>query len=230
MMQNRTIPKQANFISLNPAISPLELDGITIPKLMQPWKSHQRTAIVNNYGAAGSNAAIVLQEHLQADGGATAPRVTRTTNDLAEVPFIVSAKSAESLRSYCSALRSYVSRAQELHTDNMLSSLAYNLATKQNRSLGCSWSFTSQNLAGLYNHLEASAVGSMNFNVQDNHRRPIILCFGGQTGRTVHLCEDLFNNCRLLQLHMVRFLNILTLHFFYCIPNTCGNLEPGPWA
>ena len=204
MMQNGTIPKQANFTSLNPAISPLKPDQMTIPKSTQPWESHTRTAVVTNYGAAGSNAAIVLQEYLSVDGGVTAPDATSSPSQLPEVPLYISAKSAESLRSYCSALRPYVARAQETAADSMLPNIAYNLATKQNRCLQYSWTFTSQSLAALSDQLQASAVGSISFNRQTGDRRPIVLCFGGQSGRVVSLCKDLFDSCRVLQLHMVR--------------------------
>lgn len=204
MMQNGMIPKQANFKSLNPAISPLKPDRMTIPKFTQPWESDRRTAVVTNYGAAGSNAAIVLQEHLSIDGGATALDVTPSHKELFEVPLYVSAKSPESLRSYCSALSSYVATVRKSPAENTLQNLAYNLATKQNRGLQYSWSLTSQSLAALSDQLQPSALESKSFNGQTGDRRPIVLCFGGQNGRAASLSEDLFDSCRLLQIHMVR--------------------------
>ena len=225
MMQNGTIPKQANFTSLNPAISPLKPDRMTIPKSTRPWESHTRTAVVTNYGAAGSNAAIVLQEHLSVDGEATAPNAIFSPSSLPDVPIYVSAKSTESLQSYCSALRSYVATAQETAADSMLPNLAYNLATKQNRSLQYSWSFTSQSLTTLSSQLQASTVGSISFNAQTGNRRPIILCFGGQSGRVVSLCEDLFDNCRLLQLHLVRLPPFLFRLSQLLFPDTPASLS-----
>ncbi|KAI9933738.1 hypothetical protein MW887_004810 [Aspergillus wentii] len=58
MIQHRTIPKLASFKLLNPKIPPLGSDQVVIPTQTQGWESATRTALINNYGAAGSNVAI----------------------------------------------------------------------------------------------------------------------------------------------------------------------------
>ena len=208
MIQNSTIPRQANFISLNPSIPPLEPDRMIIPKETRSWDSRLRSAVVNNYGAAGSNAAIVLQEYCPAGGQIEARRTTSTSGDVAEFPFYISAKSLEQLNAYRSALGSYLTRAQKTVGATMLPSIAYNLATRQNRSFECSWSFTSQNHSDLLEQLQHSRVEFTDLNQSLGDRRPIMLCFGGQTGRHVSLSEELFNDCRLLQTHLVRIPSI----------------------
>ena len=205
MLQNRTIPKQANFLSLNPSIAPLGPDHITIPTATQQWKSGKRAALVNNYGAAGSNAAIILQEYSQDKTQDVVRRAGSRTNNLPEVPFYVSAKTTESLSAYCSALKSYLVEVQKTSEEALLTDIAYNLATKQNRTLEHSWSFTSQNVNALSNELESLAAKSSSPESLIEERRPIVLCFGGQSGRNVTLSQDLFNSCNILQYHMVRF-------------------------
>jgi acyl transferase domain-containing protein len=63
MIQHGAIPKQANFVKLNPQINLSSSDKISVPRVTQPWDTTRRIALVNNYGAAGSNAAIVKREH-----------------------------------------------------------------------------------------------------------------------------------------------------------------------
>ena len=203
MMQNRTIPKQANFSSLNPSIPPLEQDHMAIATQTQPWTAARRTAIINNYGAAGSNAAIVLQEHFPAQIEVIASKGRSGSREEYEVPFFVSARSLESLRSYCVALKSFVAAHPDATTNNFLENVAYNLSTKQNRSLEYSSTFTSQTTRSLSDQLELSATEAGS-DQSKGPKRPVILCFGGQTGRVVSLSQELYNNCRILQLHMVR--------------------------
>ena len=204
MMQNRMIPKQANFSSLSPKISSLEKDRMKIAKQSQPWDSQKLTAVVNNYGAAGSNAAILLQEYPASNEKRVESNVSLADAYVPEFPFFVSARSPENLRSYCAALKSFVARTQEAHTDGALANVAYNLASKQSRGFEYTWTSTASNIASLSDQLETAAAGSNNFRKPPDQTRPVVLCFAGQTGQTVSLSEDLFNNCKLLQTHLVR--------------------------
>jgi len=62
MLQKKAIPPHALFNSLNPKIPSLAPDRIVIAKTLEPWEAPFRAAWVNNYGAAGSNAALVVCE------------------------------------------------------------------------------------------------------------------------------------------------------------------------
>jgi acyl transferase domain-containing protein len=204
MMQKRVIPKQANFSVLNPKIPPLEPDQMVIPKRTLPWTSPKLTAVVNNYGAAGSNAAIVVQEY-------QSPKVALLNGisshiDTQEVPFYLSAKSPESFRAYCTKLKSFLPKLQESHGMDALSSLAYNLAVKQNRTLEYSCTFTATGFNSLEKNLDlASQSSSKLLRKVPTKALPVVLCFGGQNGRTVGLDESLYHGNRLLQTHLVSF-------------------------
>lgn len=215
MMQYRTIPKQANFVSLNPMIPPLEQDRMIIPKQTQPWNAHRRAAVINNYGAAGSNAAIVLLEKPPVEAEVVAPGILSSLVNLPDFPIFVSAKTLESLRSYLSALKSYITGAQDADTNNILMNLAFNLAAKQNRSHEHIWTSTSPDLRTLFDKLEASNIDSNELVRLIDGKKPVVLCFGGQTGRVVSLSKELFDNCRLLKLHMVglKLLFPVTCHY-----------------
>ncbi|KAL8932160.1 MAG: hypothetical protein Q9211_006490, partial [Gyalolechia sp. 1 TL-2023] len=146
MMQHRRIPKQANFLSLNPTIPPLGPDQMRIPQQTQLWDAHRRNAVVNNYGAAGSNVALVLKEHCTIGEGAAGSRARSSLHNVHTFPFTIMAKSPESLRTYCAALKSFVASAQEASEENLLANVAYNLATKQNRSLNYCLNLTASNV------------------------------------------------------------------------------------
>lgn len=212
MIQKGVIPKQANFSRLNPKIAPLEPDQMAIPVESRPWSSRERIAVVNNYGAAGSNAVLVVQEFDASRRGQSAGSGSSRNAPGAGVEFpFISAKSLESLSAYCSTLkRAYLPRIQAASRaaseGAVLANIAYNLATKQDRSMEYFLSFTAADLAGLSLALDAAGRDPSRVVKQSasRPRRPVVLCFGGQNGRTARVSEDLFHRCRLLQVHLVR--------------------------
>jgi len=94
MLRHRTIPRQILFKNLNPKIAPLELDHIIISTHQIPWLPSEdgctRVALLNNFGAAGSNAALILEEY------SNARPPTPTPTEVAYV-FGISAKTERSL-------------------------------------------------------------------------------------------------------------------------------------
>ena len=99
MTQNASIPKQVSLQNLNPRIDPLGVDGTVIARDRTEWTQaagKPRIAMLNNFGAAGSNGALLLQEPSQ-DG--------RRNNSTELEPrrthvFGFSAKSVSSLAAY----------------------------------------------------------------------------------------------------------------------------------
>ncbi|KAL4799163.1 putative polyketide synthase [Aspergillus venezuelensis] len=193
MLQKQTIPKQANFSQLNPKIPALDMDNMVIPTRSTDWKALTRVAIVTNYGAAGSNASIVVRQPF------TYPGSTRTT--LSNAPIFIAAKTAESLRTYCDNLLASLRQIPVL-PDHLVSDYAYNLATKQNRTMDCYTSFTTDSPASLTNQLAAVASGAREVYSRSGKALPVVLCFGGQNGNIVHISQDLYTNSHLLQLHL----------------------------
>jgi len=70
MLKNRTIPRVVSLKNLNPLIAPLASDNTIIDTIQTEWKSFQgqaRMAMLNNFGAAGSNTALLLEEFCAAE-------------------------------------------------------------------------------------------------------------------------------------------------------------------
>ena len=65
MFQKKQIAAQASFAMLNPLLAGIEEAGILIPRETRTWghsASRPRRALLNNFGAAGSNVALLLEE------------------------------------------------------------------------------------------------------------------------------------------------------------------------
>lgn len=66
MLKHRTIPHQISLKNLNPKIAPLGVDGVDIARSNLPWNPYKegarRLALLNNFGAAGSNGVLLLEE------------------------------------------------------------------------------------------------------------------------------------------------------------------------
>ncbi|POR33739.1 Polyketide synthase [Tolypocladium paradoxum] len=212
MMQHGTIPKQPNFTRLNPRIPALEPDRLAIASQTRPWHdSTRRTALVNNYGAAGSNAAIVLEEYRQVTNASSSATASSTSpeNDVVEwFPIFMSAKTPESLRAYSAALMAFLDR---LPASMSLGDVAYNLARRQNRTLEYASTWASASLPALRQDLEAISSGARPVSQRNVDKKtktaatlPVVLCFGGQTGRSIHLSRDLVQSSALLGAHLGR--------------------------
>lgn len=100
MLQHKKIPPQVGFQCLNPKIPPIEPDNIFISKTCQDWKSSKLVASVNNYGAAGSNASVLIEEAPQSYG--------RNGTDSRSAIVTLSAKSVDSLERMRKNLLSFV--------------------------------------------------------------------------------------------------------------------------
>ncbi|OTA83717.1 hypothetical protein M434DRAFT_400622 [Hypoxylon sp. CO27-5] len=207
MMQHGSIPKQPNFTRLNPKIPALEPDKLAIADRVRPWQtSSRRAALVNNYGAAGSNAAIVLREYCP---GLTAQDIASALpeNTKVEYPIFLSAKTPESLRAYGTALKKLLDRNASI----TLSDVAYNLGRKQNKTLEYTSTWTTSSLSSLKQELDAVASGTKPISQRKVDKKkapttqwptPVVLCFGGQTGRSIYLSRNLVQSSSLLRDHL----------------------------
>ncbi|KAI5919289.1 hypothetical protein F4810DRAFT_511777 [Camillea tinctor] len=68
MLKHKQIPPQSSLVKVNPRLGINPADNIIIPTQLTPWNNNTnscRTALLNNFGAAGSNAAIIVQEYTE---------------------------------------------------------------------------------------------------------------------------------------------------------------------
>ncbi|KAI1407361.1 ketoacyl-synt-domain-containing protein [Hypoxylon sp. FL1857] len=197
MMQYKTVPKQASFVSLSPRIKVSPSNKIIIPKTTQPWTAQRHVALVNNYGAAGSNAALIVRAYSDGPLVPTGSQPSVPDRDSSTVyPILLSAKSANSLQAYIDELKSYLSRHE-----TPFGSVAYNLARSHNSSFDHRLAFTAADKQGLLSALNSSTATDGG-NTTRTEKYPIVLCFGGQTGRNVTVSKQLYESCDLLRSHL----------------------------
>jgi len=203
MMQNRAIPRQASYTQLNPKIQ-LDGDRFRIPTETVPWKSDALIACVNNYGAAGSIAAMVVKEAAQ-----SRPDVSRPSS-LPKYPLLVSANSAKSLGENCAKLRQYLSSFHASSNANVLADIAFNLSDGQDRSLPNMFITAVSSMSELDDQLRIAASDPDGQSCRLNpSAKPVVLIFGGQTSRFVGLGRNVFNASALLRKHLDECDNIL---------------------
>ncbi|KAL9095875.1 MAG: hypothetical protein Q9165_001872 [Trypethelium subeluteriae] len=199
MMQNRTIPRQANYVSAHPKIS-LVPGQISIPTENLQWTAESLVACVNNYGAAGSIAAMVVKEARRGQN----LQITQARR-LSKYPLIVTANSAKSLGQNCAKLRDFVSSFHPSSGSraSLLADLTFNLSEKQNRSLPNIFATSVSSLSDLDDRLRAVASNPDAPLCQTGLKaNPIILVFGGQTTRSVGLNKQVYETSALLRKYL----------------------------
>lgn len=203
MMQHKMIPVQANFTNLNPKIPALEPDRLVIPLTTQEWDIDFRVACINNYGAAGSNAAMIVCDPPPRASFSYHPDGDQTkTPSLSKYPIFISASSASSLEAYLRALSTQIS-SQTFSKD--LTTTAFNLADKQNRSLSHFLATTASSLTDLNDQLFAE-VSRSGLNAPqpfvNPKGKPLILVFGGQVSNVIGLDKGVYNGSSLFRFHL----------------------------
>ena len=202
MIKHGMIPVQASFDTLNPSIPPLEPDRVVIPVTTQKWTADFKAACINNYGASGSNATMIICEP-PAELFKKDERIEELSW-LPKYPFYISANSSTSLTAYCSALRAKsLQLPSGIDSKEVLGSMAYNLAAKQNRALPKALTFTASNLPELDAQLLAAGTGSGSQELDIPAKaKPVVLVYGGQVNDAVGLSKDLYDNNLLLRQYL----------------------------
>ncbi|KAL4981893.1 BcPKS20, polyketide synthase [Aspergillus falconensis] len=189
MMKHGRIPAQVEFKNLNPSIPPLGPNRMAIATSLREWSDNDnlRLALVNSYGASGSNAAAVV---------APPPGRTFSTESASSEmpkssawPIFISATSEASIRAYCDSLADYVSE----HRNNItLPQLAFALATKKSRRLKYILSTTATSMDDLQSQFRSPET-------RVAVSKPIVLLFSGQNGNTTPSARSLYESSSLFR-------------------------------
>ena len=199
MIQKRSVPAQANFKNLNPKIPRLEPDKMQIPTMTQRWNG---TAVcVNNYGAAGSNAAIIVcrapENQVPQEQG------TKLATSLKKCPLFISADSEKSLHAYCTALRQFLTSGNGVYygLDNHIDVLC-ELAHREHNTLSISFTACITSLAELQDTLSDDCESRRTRFLVNLPKRPTVLCFGGQTKAWIGLSEVFYKTVTLFRTYL----------------------------
>ncbi|KAF4991492.1 hypothetical protein FGRMN_7803 [Fusarium graminum] len=203
MMNKGKIPPQASFDTVNPALNAKVSDQISIPTQVELWNAKFRAALLNNYGASGSNAsAVILQP----------PALTKARHQTiafkmpvgTKHPFWLTGSDKKSLRRYITALRNYISRSDATTT---IANLAFNIAHQSNRTLNSSVLLTPRSIEELDQVLsmyenEQDSVVTTKPSASSSTTPKVILCFGGQVSSYIGLSREVYNSFYIFQNHL----------------------------
>ncbi|GFF79397.1 noranthrone synthase [Aspergillus lentulus] len=190
MIRNKRIPPQANFTALNASIPPLEPDNLSVATNELEWKATFRAACINNYGAAGNNAAVIICEPPRSESSAG------NNHRLSEYPFLITGQSERSLRMYCTALSEWLENSHA-----PLSDIAFSVARTQNRTLRQRITFVARSLSDLRSKLGQKARLEQ-LSSPSPKPQTVVLVFAGQTGNIVYLHKEAYEGSRLLRSHI----------------------------
>ncbi|THC94912.1 hypothetical protein EYZ11_005595 [Aspergillus tanneri] len=197
MLQKRMIPPQASYTTINPAINATPADKINIPTALQNWDSDFRAALINNYGASGSNASMVV---------AQPPAVSLQRSSEVpglRYPFRFCGLDDQSLSRYSKIFRKFLSRKSYSIQDLSLPNISFNLNRQSNRQLDRTLLFSVQSLDELERKLMGFENGDDSVaSLTLPKSRPVVLCFGGQVSTFVGLDRTVYDRVAVFRKHL----------------------------
>ncbi|KAL3466530.1 hypothetical protein BJX64DRAFT_274502 [Aspergillus heterothallicus] len=192
MMNEGFIPPQASHNRLSPRIQPAS-NMMQISRELRAWDAPRKAALVNSYGASGSNTSTVLIQAPKA-AAATAPGcVTVGIEDGTAVPFWVTGRDERDITAYCARLLEYI----RSHPSARLADLSFNLSRQSNWTLDKAAVFSARSMSELQ-----SVLSSEQPVISVPAQRPVIFCFGGQVSTFIGLNRGVYETVDLLRRHL----------------------------
>ncbi|KAL2808461.1 hypothetical protein BJX63DRAFT_439371 [Aspergillus granulosus] len=190
MMNEGFIPPQASHNRLSPRIQPAS-DKMQISSSLRAWDAPRKAALVNSYGASGSNTSTVL---IQAPKATPAPgAIAAPVEDGTTVPFWITGRDERDITAYCTRLLEYI----RSHPTARLADLSFNLSRQSNWTLDKASVFSARSLPELQSILTSEQPV-----ISVPAQRPVILCFGGQVSTFIGLNRGVYETVDLLRRHL----------------------------
>ncbi|KAJ6119125.1 hypothetical protein N7523_003405 [Penicillium sp. IBT 18751x] len=204
MMRSGFIPPQASFTKMNSRIPVKPDDNIEVVTKLRTWDEQQKIALLNNYGACGSNASMIITQPAKNLYDPTA--YSQSENPGQRYPFWFPGLDARAIATYCTKLKTWLQSCPQVPT---LTDISFNINKQSNRGLPHGLKFNCRSIAELYEKLDQAAAAASNKDVAASvgmapaqAERPVILCFGGQVSRLVGLDRKLFESVAILRQHL----------------------------
>ncbi|KAI1412823.1 hypothetical protein F5Y13DRAFT_190030 [Hypoxylon sp. FL1857] len=199
MIQEGVIPPQASFDTLSHHINASPTDMIEIPTKLKAWEAKFKAALINNYGASGSNASMIVTQPFQVgqDGITHCP----IHSGGSRYPFWICGLDDRSLRDYCIKLLSLI-KSKNVSVNTMsISNLSFNICRQSNRALERGLIFNASTIQDVEDKLAAfiredKKISSI---VARKMPLPVILCFGGQISTFIGLDKNVYDSVRILR-------------------------------
>jgi acyl transferase domain-containing protein len=187
MLKHSTIPPQVGLRNLNPKLRTLIDKNFRIATEKAQWNrkgEHPRRALLNNFGAAGSNAALLLEEYPEGQ--------TLMGQERPAYNFILSARTENALKELIS-----------LHTDNLrqpdlqvaIQDICYTVSARRRR-----YTWTTSMVCRSVSHLlEQLQQGPDIHQTVSNASPPIVFVFSGQGSSYAGMGQGLLSSAPLFR-------------------------------
>ncbi|KAI9661817.1 MAG: Type I Iterative PKS [Bathelium mastoideum] len=196
MMQENYIPPQASFSKMSSHVKTSPKDMIEVPTSLRPWNEEYKVALINNYGASGSNASMIVTQSPQSTSGQASAFIRGNGMGTASFPFWIAGFDASSIAAYCAKLLPFMKVREK--SGLSLPDFSFSMNRQSNRSLPQGMIFSCRSVTELEENLSKSdnAVAPL------KAERPVVLCFGGQVSTFVGLDHKLYDSVALLRYHL----------------------------
>ncbi|KAL0930003.1 beta-ketoacyl synthase domain-containing protein [Colletotrichum truncatum] len=202
MMRGNYIPPQASFKSMNPNIHAQSSDNMEVVTSLRSWPGDRKVALLNNYGACGSNSSVVVAHSAHKSAKPFLP------GSLPKLPFWISGLDVRSIAAYSAALAPYI-RSHTASEDGRatLADLSFNMKWQSNPGLPQGLAFSCSSLGELQDKLAKAAAATKDtaYSVgilPVKPERPVVLCFGGQVSTFVGLDRAIYDGAAVLRHHL----------------------------
>ena len=183
MISKQSIPPQASHREWNPRIPLPANQRIGLSTRLQSWQPNSlRAGLVNSYGAAGSNAAVLCCEAPVDSRHDTSASLLSST---ASYPIIVSAKTEASLKAYKASLANYLRRAS---VKPHISKVAYVLSHCRPRYRHSVVMENVRDIDDLVHSLETQPD-----TIRPSNPASTVLLFAGQSKQFVGITKELYD-------------------------------------
>ncbi|KUI71338.1 Conidial yellow pigment biosynthesis polyketide synthase [Cytospora mali] len=209
MMRENFIPPQASFSKMNPGIKASPSDMLEVVTSLRPWSDNHndnKKALINNYGACGSNAAMVVTQSRYHSTGISSATIRNRPEEQQKqrFPFNITGLDARSIKAYAEKLASFLKTQMQSKSGITLADLSFNMNRQYNPALSQSLIFSCGSITELHDTISrvASADSAAPAIIPSRPERPVILCFGGQVSTFVGLDRDLYDSVAVLRQHL----------------------------
>ncbi|KAL9583818.1 MAG: hypothetical protein Q9212_002491 [Teloschistes hypoglaucus] len=189
MLRKQQVAVQASFTTLNSHLAGIDGAGIIIPRETQHWKhspSQPRRALLNNFGAAGSNVALLLEESRY-------PAPTKAGNDQrSSFVFNLSTKNRQALETSIREHRDFLST---MDGGTTLEDLCYTTSARRH-IYSHRVSLTCSSISDLREKLQKVDVSTIKPGKPAKAR---VFVFSGQGGTHYGMGEELMRTCPLFR-------------------------------
>ncbi|KAI4180322.1 MAG: hypothetical protein L6R41_007301, partial [Letrouitia leprolyta] len=204
MIHEGYIPPQASFSSINPAIHASPLDRMEVTTKLRPWNEDYRAALINNYGAAGSNASLIVTEPPKV-APSSKRQISEPLPTNLNYPFWLTGFDDRNIRSYASKLLQFLkSSTMSAKKKISMADLSFNISRQSNRNLDRALFFSCLSIEELSQKLTAFEKDDRSITTvtAPQSSRPVIFCFGGQISTFVGLDRQVYDNVKILRKHL----------------------------